>query len=324
MALQKITTTGTNLNTPLIGDLKTASNLYNEKVSPAASSSLVGDIIGLAGNTIKISVEALLKAIIGVVGFATDLIGAVKNEILGFISKLVGRDLGGLSKLSLMEKTNLKKESNSNTDCNFDLSNLGKFGFGGFNLSILGYSLAALLAMLLCKGITGIFSLLGEIVNLGIATVSVVAGAVSDVFSNVFGNNTTEIVNDLAASQFAPGITSNVNNSENMILNFLKKDTSTAKGHTLVSGGNMNNGNLINGGGDKFDKLNNSLNTLTPNWLNDGKDFNLFKIRDNKTISNIASQSVRSKESKPLLNTNNFENKVLSSKEKISLLSKIS
>ena len=319
MALQKITTTGTNLNTPLIGDLKTASNLYNEKVSPAASSSIIGDVISYVGNTINISVQALLKAVMSVVGMATDLIGGVKDAILGFISSLVGRDLGGLSKLSLMEKSDLNKESK--TDCNFDL---GSFGFDGFNLSILGYSLAALLAMLLCKGISGIFSLLGKIVDLGIATASVVAGAVSDVFSNVFGSNTIGIVNDLASSPFAPKISSNINNSENMILNLIKRDTTSTKGHTLVSGGSMSGGNLINGVGDKYNTLSNSLNSLTPNWLNDGSNFSLSKVRGNSPISKLASQSVLSRESKPLLNTNNFKNRILSSKEKVSLLSKIS
>ena len=319
MALQSISTTGTNLNTPLIGDLRTASNLYTEKVSQAVSNSLVGDIVSWTGNTIKIGVEALLKGLMSVVGMATDLIGGVKDAILGFISALVGRDLGGLSKLSLMEKSNLSKESSTN--CNFDL---GNFGFGGFNLSILGYGLASLLAMLLCKGITGIFSLLKDIVNLGIATVSVVSGAISDVFSNVFGSNTVGIVNDLASSIFAPGVSSNVNNSERMVLNFLKKDTSSANTNTLISGGRMNGGSLINGTQDKFTELNGSLNKLTPNWLNDGANFNLSKVRGNDTISKLASQSTRSRESRPLLNTNDFTSKVLSSKEKISLLGKFS
>jgi len=319
MALKSIAVTGTNLNTPLIGDLKTATNLYNQNVSPAASSSIIGDILSWTGNTIKIGVEALLKGIMSVVGMATDLLSGVKDAILNFISTLVGRDLGGLGKLSLMEKSNLNNQSNTN--CNFDL---GNFGFDGFNLSILGYGLAALLAMLLCKGITGIFSLLEKIVDLGIATVSVVAGAVSDVFSNVFGSNTTDVVNDLAKSQFASEVSTGANNSENMILNFLKKDTTSANSHTLVSGGSMTNGNLINGTGDKFSTLNDSLDTLTPNWLNDGTNFNLFKVRGNESISKLASQSTLSRESKPLLNTNDFTSKILSSKEKVSLLGKLS
>lgn len=319
MALGQIMTTGTNLNTPLTTDLQTASNLYNVEAPSNASSSIIGDVLSFIGNTIKISVQALLKGIMSVIGFATDLIGSVKDAILGFISSLVGRDMGGNSKLSLMERSNLGNES-SGGDCNFDL---GSFGFNGFNLSLLGYSLAALLAMLLCKGISGIFSLLKGLVNGGVATASVVNSAVSDVFSNVTGGNTVGLVTDLHSSGYGSGLSQNVNNSEGMLFNILQKDTTTLDANTLVSGGRMENGRLINGDGmtNKYSSLSTSMDNIAPNWLSDGKEFNVGKVKGNNTITGLSSQDLLSRESKPLLSSSDYTSRTLSNQEKISLSS---
>ncbi len=319
MALGQIITTGTNLNTPLTTDLQTASNLYNVEAPVNSSSSIIGDVLSFIGNTIKISVQALLKGIMATIGLATDLIGSVKDAILGFISSLVGRDMGGNSKLSLMERSNLGNES-SGGDCNFDL---GSFGFNGFNLSLLGYSLAALLAMLLCKGISGIFSLLKGLVNGGVATASVVNSAVSDVFSNISGGNTVGLVNDLHTSGYGSGLSQDVNNSEGMLFNVLQKDNTTLNSNTLLSGGRIEGGQLINGSGmtDKYGDLSTSMDSLTPNWLSDGKEFNLGKVKGNNTIIGLSSQNLLSRESKPLLSSSDYTSKTLSSQEKISLLS---
>lgn len=298
---RSLAVTGTNLNTPLVKDLSTATNLYAQEIKESPLVTGVGSVISFIGNTISISVETLFKAISGVVDFSLGLVSGVKDMILGFIGALVGRDLGGPSKLSLNEKNNLNKQKQSK--CN--LADLN-FGFDGFNASILGYSIAALLAMLLCKGIELVFSLLGSIIDLGIATVDIVAGAVSDVFKNVVGGNTIGIVNDLAGTNFGNKISSNINNSEAMILGAVKKNTAPLTGSAT----------------ENYNKLNGSLNKLTPNWLSNGKEFTLGKIQGNTNISSLASKSLGSKAAQPLLGSTNYSNKVLSSKEKISLFSK--
>lgn len=290
--------TGTNLNTPLVQDLSKATNLYSQQIVESPIVSGIGSVISFVGNAISISVETLFKAISGIVDFSLGLVTGVKDMILGFIGALIGRDLGSKSKLSLNEKSNLSKQSESK--CNLTDIN---FGFDGFNASILGYSIAALLGMLLCKGIEGIFTLLGSIINLGIATVDVVASAISDTFKNVVGGNTIGIINDLAGTNYGSKVTSNINNSEGMILGAVKNNTAPLTGSATAG----------------YNKLSSSLDTLTPNWLSSGGQFNLGKVKGNANISGLASKSLGNVSSKPLLGSSNYTGKILSSKEKISL-----
>lgn len=292
--------TGTNLNTPLVQDLSKATNLYSQQILESPIVSGIGSVISFAGNVISISVETLFKAISGIVDFSLGLVSGVKDMILGFIGALIGRDLGGLSKLSLNEKNNLNKEKEKESKCS--LSDIN-FGFEGFNASILGYSIAALLGMLLCKGIEGIFTLLGSIIDLGIATVDIVASAISDTFKGVIGGNTIGIVNDLADSQFGNLVTTNINNSEGMILNAVKRNTTPLTGSAT----------------EGYGKLTDSLNKLTPNWLSQGGEFNVGKIKGDTNIKGLASKSLGNVTSKPLLGSSNYTSKILNNKEKIKL-----
>jgi hypothetical protein len=177
--------------------------------------------------------------------------------------------------------------------------------------------------MLLCKGISGIFSFLKGIVNSGVATANVVNSAVSDVFSNVTGGNTVGIVNDLHSSGYGSGLSQNVNNSEGMLFNVLQKDTVTVDANTLISGGRMENGRLINGDGmtNKYSSLSTSMDNMAPNWLSNGKEFSIGKVKTNNTIVGLSSKDLLSRESKPLLNSSDYTSKTLSSQEKISLSS---
>lgn len=300
---KRLSVTGTNLNTPLVEDLSKTSNIYTQQVVEPANSNIVGNVINLIGNTISVSVETLFKVLGGIVDFGLGLVGVVKDTILGFISGLIGRDLGGLSKLSLQQKSDVSNSSKK--DCSLMDMN---FGFNGIDLNILGYGLAALLGMLLCQGIKGIFTLLGTIVDLGIATVEVVSSALSDTFKGIFGGNTVAIVNDLALSPFGKGVASNVTNSEGMILNAVKSNTAPIQGSANQA----------------YSNLNNSLNTLTPNWLSDNQEFSLAKVRGNNTISGLASSSLSATPSNPLLSSRDYTSKVLNPTEKISLFSFLS
>lgn len=295
--------TGTNLNTPMTTDLGKAVNVYSQEVKDSAIVSKIGDIISFVKDTIVVSVEALYKALTGAIDFTLGLIGSVKDSILGFISGLIGRDIGGMSKLSLFEKSNVSSATSSSSD-NCSIGDIN-FGFEGMDGSVLGYGLAALLGMLLCKGISTVFSLLGTIVDLGIATVEVVSGALSDTFKGIFGGNSIPIINDLAASPFGSSISQNVTNSEGMILNSIKNNSSPT----------LSNANT------EYSTLSKSLNTLTPSWLNDGGSFSLSKISTNIPLSNLASKSLASTSTTPTLGSTDYTSKVLNDTEKVSLVS---
>jgi len=301
---------GTNLNTPMVTDLAKANVLYAEQEKSLLESIAAGagTVLEVIGNFIKINLEALMNAVVKAVGFVTDLLGFVKDKILALLGALFGRDLGGLSKLSLTGQSDLSGVGSGG--CGLG----GNLNLGGFNLSLLGYSLAALLAMLLCAGVTAVFSLLDTIIDTGMSTIGLVTGAISDVLKSITGGNSIGVIKDLAGSRYASSVNGLIPNSSNMLLNSINSNTSPS----VMSIGTPYLSDSTYAG------VSNSLNTLSPNWLkgNDG-NFSLEKLKGNSIVPKLASKSLLSTESKPILASFDYSGKTLSSTQKVSALSKL-
>ena len=279
---------GTDLNRSMTADLSTASKLYNQE-SPEG---LLGNIISIVKGILTLDIDKILKALGNIVDLGLDLFGNIKNRILEFIYSLLGRDMSGLSKLSLTERSNLAPHNG----CNFNLSN----SLGGINLNILGYSIASLLAMLLCAGIKGIFTLIDGIINIGIATVQVVAGAISDVLKFIVGGDTLNVISDLGKSIFAPQLSKSYSDPSSMLLGAVGKHTA----------------NISNPVGS-FNSLTNGMNTMAPNWLG-GNTTNLSNVRGNNVLTNLASAVTKGGASVPITDGYNF-NKSFNPTEKIAM-----
>lgn len=302
--------TGTNLNTPMVTDLAKANVLYVEQEQSLLDSIVegAGTVLEVIGDFIKINLEALMNAVVKVVGFVTDLLGFVKDKILALIGALLGRDLGGLSKLSLFGQSELGNVGSGG--CGLG----GNMNLGGFNLSLLGYSLASLLAMLLCSGVTAVFSLLDTIIDTGMTTIGMVTGAISDVLKSITGGNSIGVINDLANSRYADSVNGLIPNSSNMLLNSINNNTSSSI---------MSMGTPYQSGGT-YASVDTSLNKLSPNWLKDNSgNFSLQNLKGNSIVPKLASKSLLGTESKPLLASFDYSGKTLSSTQKVSALSKL-
>lgn len=281
---------GTDLNRSMTADLSTASKLYNQE----SSGGLLGNIINIVKGILTLDIDKILKALGNIVDLGLDLFGSVKNKILEFVYSLLGRDMSGLSKLSLIERSGLSPHNG----CNFNLSS----SLGGINLNILGYSIASLLAMLLCAGVKGIFSLIDGIINIGIATVQVVAGAISDVLKFIVGGDTLNVVTDLGNSIFAPQLSKSYDNPAGMLLSAVSKNTAN-----------------INNPVNTFTQLNSGMNTMAPNWLG-GNNFNLANVKGNSVIQNLSNSVNLGSISKPITSEYNID-KIFNPTEKISMFS---
>lgn len=279
---------GTDLNRSMTADLSTASKLYNQE-EPAG---LLSNIISVVKGILTLDIDAILKALGNIMDLGLNLFGDIKNRILEFIYSLLGRDMNGLSKLSLTERSGLSPHNG----CNFNLSN----GLDGINLNILGYSIASLLAMLLCAGIKGIFALIDGIINIGIATVKVVAGAISDVLKFIVGGDTLNVVSDLGKSVFGPEISKVYNDPSSMLLGAVGKHTAGIPDPVST-----------------FASLNSGMNTMAPNWLG-GNTTNLSNVRGNSVVKNLASAVATSGTSIPITSGYNF-NKSFNPTEKIAM-----
>lgn len=265
-----IKVSGTNLNKSMTADLATASKLYNEE-SPEG---LLGSLISVVKGVLTLDIDKILSALGNIVDLGLDLLDSIKDRILEFIFSLLGRDSSGLSKLSLTERSGLSPHNG----CNFNLSG----SLGGINLNILGYSIASLLAMLLCAGIKGIFTLIDGIINIGVATVQLVAGAVSDVLKFIVGGDTLNVINDLGKSSYASQLSKAFNDPASMLLGSVGKNTA----------------NILNPS-SMFSSLNTSMNTMAPDWLG-GNTFNLNKVRGNNVVSSLANSVNLGKTSSPI------------------------
>lgn len=265
-----IKVSGTNLNKSMTADLATASKLYNEE-SPEG---LLGNLISVVKGVLTLDIDKILSALGNIVDLGLDLLDSIKDRILEFIFSLLGRDSSGLSKLSLTERSGLAPHNG----CNFNLSS----SLGGINLNILGYSIASLLAMLLCAGIKGIFTLIDGIINIGVATVQLVAGAVSDVLKFIVGGDTLNVINDLGKSSYATQLSKAFNDPASMLLGSVGKNTA-----------NISNPSSM------FSSLNTSMNTMAPDWLG-GSTFNLNKVRGNNVVSGLANSVNLGKTSSPI------------------------
>lgn len=279
---------GTDLNRSMTADLSTASKLYNQE----SSEGLLGNIISIVKGILTLDIDKILKALGNIVDLGLDLFGNIKNRILEFIYSLLGRDMSGLSKLSLTERSNLAPHNG----CNFNLNN----SLGGINLNILGYSIASLLAMLLCAGVKGIFTLIDGIINIGIATVQVVAGAISDVLKFIVGGDTLNVISDLGKSIFAPQLSKSYSDPSGMLLGAIGKHTA-------------NISNPVN----SFTNISNGMNTMAPNWLG-GNTTNLSNVRGNNVLTNLASAVTKGGASVPITDGYNF-NKTFNPTEKIAM-----
>lgn len=289
--------TGTNLNNSLTSDLASANKLYNQQ----EENTLLGNLISIVKGVVTLDINAILKALGGLVDLGMDLLGSIKDRILGFIYSLMGRDLSGLSKLSLTEQTGLRGLSNS--ACNMNLNGLN---LGGMNLNILGYGLASLLAMLLCAGLTAVFTALDTIVDLGIATVELVSGAISDVLKSIVGGNTIGVISDLSGSRYASAVSQTYVNPQSMLLGSIGKNTSSIS--------NMPN---------TYQTLNSGLNTMSPNWLKNGTNFSLANVKGNNVMSGLANSVNKQQTLAPSLSGYNYSGKTLNNTEKISMFGNV-
>lgn len=281
---------GTDLNRSMTADLSTASKLYNQE----SSEGLLGNIINIVKGILTLDIDKILKELGNIVDLGLDLFGSIKNRILEFIYSLLGRDMSGLSKLSLTERSGLSPHNG----CNFNLNS----NLDGVNLNIAGYSIASLLAMLLCAGVKGIFSLIDGIINIGIATVQVVAGAISDVLKFIVGGDTLNVITDLGKSIFAPQLSKSYSDPANMLLDAIGKNT-------------VDIGNPVGA----FTELVSGMDIMAPDWLG-GDNFNLNKVRENKVIQSLSNSVNLENISKPITEGYNI-NKVFNPTEKISMFS---
>lgn len=281
---------GTDLNRSMTADLSTASKLYNQE----SSEGLLGNIINIVKGILTLDIDKILKELGNIVDLGLDLFGSTKNRILEFIYSLLGRDMSGLSKLSLTERSGLSPHNG----CNFNLNS----NLDGVNLNIAGYSIASLLAMLLCAGVKGIFSLIDGIINIGIATVQVVAGAISDVLKFIVGGDTLNVITDLGKSIFAPQLSKSYSDPANMLLDAIGKNT-------------VDISNPVGA----FTELVSGMDIMAPDWLG-GDNFNLNKVRENKVIQSLSNSVNLENISKPITEGYNI-NKVFNPTEKISMFS---
>lgn len=278
---------GTDLNRSMTADLATASKLYATETPDG----LLGSIISVVKGVLTLDIDKILKALGNIVDLGLNLFGDMKNRILEFIYSLLGRDMSGLSKLSLTEKSGLAPSNG----CNFNMGNLG-----GINLNILGYGIASLLAMLLCAGVKGIFMLIDGIINIGVATVKMVAGAVSDVLKFIVGGDTLNVITDLGKSIFAPQLAKSYDDPTKMLLDAVGKNTASISDPVSM-----------------FSSLNTGMNNMAPNWLG-GDTFNLANVKGNSVINNLSNSVNLNKISSPITNGYNI-NKTFNPTEKISM-----
>lgn len=289
--------TGTNLNNSFTSDLNSASKLYNKP----EENTLLGNLISIVKGVVTLDIDAILKALGGIVDLGMELAGNIKDRILGFIMSLFGRDMSGLSKLSLTEQTGLR--SLSNAACNMNLNGLN---LGGMNMNILGYGLASLLAMLLCAGLTAVFTVLDTIVDLGMATIGLVTGAISDVLKSVVGGNTVQIVSELSGSRYAGAISQAYTNPQSMLLGSIGRNTASIP--------NMPG---------SYQTLNNGLNTMSPNWLKNGTNFSLANVKGNNVMSSLANSVNKQQTLLPSTSGYNYTGKTLNNTEKISMFGNV-
>lgn len=285
-----IKVSGTDLNRSMTADLATASKLYADE----APAGLLGNIISVVKGVLTLDIDQILNSLGNIVDLGLDLLGDIKDRILAFIYSLLGRDLFGLSKLSLVERSNM---ADNGADCNFNLGNLG-----GINLNIAGYGIASLLAMLLCAGIKGIFSLIDGIIDIGVATIGVVAGAVSDVLKFIVGGDTLNVISDLGRSKYAPALTQAFGDPTAMLMN-------SVGAHTAA----------INNPMGALDSLTSGMNVMSPNWLG-GNNFNMSNVMGNNVLSELTTSANLNKVASPILNGYNV-NKSFNPNEKISMFS---
>ena len=283
-----IKVSGTDLNRSMTADLATASKLYADE----APAGLLGNIISVVKGVLTLDIDQILNSLGNIVDLGLDLLGDIKDRILGFIYSLLGRDSDGLSKLSLVERSGLFGGDGA---CNFNLGNLN-----GINLNIAGYGISALLAMLLCAGIKGIFSLIDGVISMGIATVGLVAGAVSDVLKFIVGGDTLNVISDLGKSKYAAGLTQAFGDPTAMLMN-------SVNSHTAPISNPMSALNSLTSG----------MNNMSPNWLG-GNNFNMNNVMGNNVLSKLTTSANLNKVASPILNGYNV-NKSFNPNEKISM-----
>lgn len=282
---------GTDLNRSMAADLTTASKLYNEEKPEG----LVSEAISIVKGILTLDIDKILKSLGDILKLGVDLFGNIKNRILEFIYSLLGRDSSGLSKLSLTERSDMDTDKGCNLNLNTSLE--------GININILGYSISSLLAMLLCAGAKGIFTLIDGIINIGIATAKVVAGAVSDVLNFIVGGDTLNVVSDLGKSNYASEILKSYEDPASMLLKAVDKNTTDIKDPTSA-----------------FSGLSEGMRKMAPDWL--GKEeFNLDKVKDNSVIKSLSDSVNLNTISKPITEGYSID-KEFNPTEKISLFAK--
>lgn len=294
-----IKVSGTDLNRSMTSDLAIASKMYTDLV-PAV---LVNKMGPLVKKKLNLDINQVLSGLGDLSRLGLDAVGGsggMKGKILGLIESLLERDSFGLSKLSLLERTNLFKEDDG---CNLGDQDLNT------NNNIMGYGVSAVLSMLLCAGEKGIFSLIDDIIDFGVSTARIVAGAVTDVLKSIVGADTINVIVDLANSKYAQAIISAVSGPDRMLL----------KGIGAHSGPIDNPVQTLN-------KVMTGMDIMAPGWLEDknssgSSSFNMGSVADNTVISKMATYSSVNKEATPEVTEYNI-NRTFTSIEKIAMFAK--
>ena len=110
------------------------------------------------------------------------------------------------------------------------------------------------IGLLVPELLKSIFSLIDGVIDLGIATVKLVAGAVSDVLKFVVGGDTLNVISDLGNSKYASALTQAFGDPTAMLMN-------SANSHTAPISNLMGALNSLTSG----------MSAMSPNWLGGSK-----------------------------------------------------